>query len=305
LGALAIVIGIVAMLAFMAPKAAGPGPAARRAAAAGPAHHASQRSPYGLALAPPRERVRVNLKQPVRSALLFDVRTGQVLWRRDPQAVLPIASLTKMMTAVVVAEHAKPRSRVLITKEALGYSGSGVGLLPLNKRIPLETMLYGLMLPSGNDAAIALAQHVARTQGRFVKLMNDQARAMGLRCTRFASPSGIVDQGNHSCASDLALIAHSVVEQPMLARIVATDHIAEPFPVKGGKLWLNNNNPLFRLHYPGTDGVKTGYTVAAGRCLVATARHGRAWLGVVLLHSDDPPSQAAQLLNAGFARLHA
>ena len=128
---------------------------------------------------------------------------------------------------------------------------------------------------------------------------------MGLRCTKFASPSGIVDQGNHSCASDLALIAHSILVEPVLARVVATDRVAEPFPVKGGKLWLNNNNPLFRLHFPGTNGVKTGYTDAAGRCLVATARRGRAWLGVVLLHSNDPPSQAVELLNAGFARSHA
>jgi D-alanyl-D-alanine carboxypeptidase len=305
-GVLAIVLGLAALLAFMAPKAAEPVRAVAPAGPVGhPVRHVPARTGYGIELAPPGERVQVRFKQPLRSGLLFDVRTGRVLWRRDPGAVLPIASLTKMMTALVVTAHTKPSAKVLITKEALGYSGSGVGLLPLNKRISLETMLYGLMLPSGNDAAIALAQHVAKIQGRFVRMMNDQARAMGLSCTRFASPSGIVDQGNHSCASDLAVLAHSVLEQPLLARIVATDRIAEPFPVKGGKLYLFNNNPLFRMRFRGTDGVKTGYTVAAGRCLVASARRGRTWLGVVLLHSNDPPDQAIELLNAGFARLHA
>ncbi len=133
-------------------------------------------------------------------------------------------------------------------------------------------------------------------------MMNDRAREMGLHCTHFTTVSGIIDQGNHSCATDLAVIAHAVLTQPRLAKIVATRDAVLPFPIKGGKLYLYNNNPLLRTQYPGTDGVKTGYTLAAGPCLVAAARHGRKWLAVVLLHSDDPPGQAVSLLNAGFAR---
>jgi D-alanyl-D-alanine carboxypeptidase len=178
-------------------------------------------------------------------------------------------------------------------------------LLPLGKRVRLETLLYGLMLPSGNDAAIALAQHVAGTEARFIAMMNATAAAMGLTCTHFTTTSGIVDQGNRSCGSDLARLAHAVLTQPRLARIVATSDAVLPFPIKGGKLYLYNNNPLLRLGYPGADGVKTGYTVAAGSCLVATARRGRRWLGVVLLHSTDSPAQAMALLNAGFAALRA
>lgn len=235
------------------------------------------------------------------SGLLFDVHTGRVLWERRPTDPLPIASLTKMMTALVVVAHAKPDARVLITRAAIDFSGSGVGLLPLHKYVRLETLLYGLMLPSGNDAAIALAQHVAGTQSRFIALMNARAHAMGLRCTHFTTVSGIVDQGNYSCATDLAVLAHAVLEEPRLARIVATRDAVLPFPIKGGKLYLYNNNPLLRMGYPGADGVKTGYTFAAGPCLVATARRGRVWLGIVLLHSDDPPGQAQRLLDAGFA----
>jgi D-alanyl-D-alanine carboxypeptidase len=114
--------------------------------------------------------------------------------------------------------------------------------------------------------------------------------------------SGIVDQGNYSCAQDLALIAHLVLEQPLLARVVASRSAILPFPIKGGKLYLYNNNPLLLLRYPGADGVKTGFTDVAGQCLVATARRGRTWLGVVLLHAGDTYTEAQQLLDAGFKK---
>jgi D-alanyl-D-alanine carboxypeptidase len=93
------------------------------------------------------------------------------------------------------------------------------------------------------------------------------------------------------------------LEQPVLASVVASRSAVIPFPIKGGKLWLYNNNPLLLARYPGADGVKTGYTQAAGPCLIATARRGRAWLGVVLLHSANPALQARKLLDAGFAKL--
>jgi D-alanyl-D-alanine carboxypeptidase len=123
---------------------------------------------------------------------------------------------------------------------------------------------------------------------------------MGLSCTHFTTDSGIVDKGNYSCASDLALMAHTLLSQPLLAQIVASRRAVMPLPVKGGKLWLYNNNPLYLLGYPGLNGVKTGYTSASGQCIVATARRGRTWLGVVLLNSGDSGAQAVRLLNAGF-----
>jgi D-alanyl-D-alanine carboxypeptidase len=178
-----------------------------------------------------------------------------------------------------------------------------VGLLPLGKRVPLVALLYGLLLPSGNDAAIALAQHVGGTQHRFIAMMNARARQLNLPCTRFSTVSGIVDQGNNSCAADLAVLAHAVLENHLLAKIVGSRSAILPFPIKGGKLFLYNNNPLLELGYPGTNGVKTGSTSAAGQCLVASARRGKVWLGVVLLHAADVPDQAQKLLNAGFAKL--
>jgi D-alanyl-D-alanine carboxypeptidase (penicillin-binding protein 5/6) len=258
-------------------------------------------SPLAVRLDGTSDSVSVKFKRPPRSALLFDLDTGRVLYRREPTKVLPIASLTKMMTALVVVDRIPGGSKVLVTKEALAYQGSGVGVLPKGKWIGVDTMLNGLLLPSGNDAAIALAQRAAKTVPRFVKLMNEKAQALGLVCTRFSSPSGFTDEGNHSCASDLAAIARAVLREPRLARIVGRREAELPFPIKGGKLWLYNNNPLLRQNYRGTTGVKTGYTDAAGSCLVATARRGPIKLGVVLLHSPDTGTQARQLLDRGFA----
>jgi serine-type D-Ala-D-Ala carboxypeptidase (penicillin-binding protein 5/6) len=259
-------------------------------------------SPLAVRLEDPRDAVHLKLRRPPRSGLLFDIDTGRVLWRRDPERVLPIASLTKMMTALVVVDRLPEGAKVPITREALDYRGSGVGLLPRGRRIGVSTMLHGLMLPSGNDAAIALAQRAAGSVRRFVRLMNERAEEMGLACTRFSSPHGLRNRGNHSCAPDVAALARAVLREPRLARIVRRRSAVLPFPIKGRKLFLYNNNPLLRSGYRGATGLKTGYTRAAGRCLVGTARRGDVKLGVVLLDSPDPGGQARKLLDRGFAR---
>jgi D-alanyl-D-alanine carboxypeptidase len=266
----------------------------------GPIAPVAATSPLTLELAGVPDLVRLRFRRPPRSGLLFDLDTGRVLWRKDPTRVLPIASLTKMMTGLVVVDRVGGRAKVLITKEALAYRGSGVGVLPKGKWVGLSAMLYGLLLPSGNDAAIALAQRAAGTVPQFVDLMNARAAAMGLTCTRYSSPSGFVDRGNHSCAADLAVEARAVLDQPRLARIVRHRQAVLPFPIKGGRLFLYNHNPLLRMRYPGVLGIKTGFTDAAGRCIVAAAGRAGHRLGLVLLHSPDPATQARQLLDQGF-----
>jgi serine-type D-Ala-D-Ala carboxypeptidase (penicillin-binding protein 5/6) len=273
-----------------------------------PAPHLSQtglplgRAPLTLTgLSQPQlDPVHVAFHSPPRAGLLFNLSTGQVLWQRNAYARLPIASLTKMMTALLAVESAPPDAPVLVTRQAIAEGGSKVGVLPLGRHVRLESMLYGLLLPSGNDAAMALAQHVAGHVQAFVSLMNAEAAKLGMGCTRYSSPSGFYDAGNFSCAADLAELAHVVLAQPRIARVTHTYSAVLPFPIKGGKLYLYNNNPLLIYHYPGATGLKTGYTLAAGRCLVASAERHGVRLGVVVLNSTDPGTQARQLLDRGF-----
>jgi D-alanyl-D-alanine carboxypeptidase len=165
-------------------------------------------------------------------------------------------------------------------------------------------MLYGMLLPSGNDAAVALAHAIAGSVNAFVARMNVEAARLGLGCTRFSSPSGYFDEGNFSCAADLADLAHVDLSQPRIAHVARSATAVLPFPIKGGKLYLYNNNPLLIYGYPGVTGLKTGYTTAAGRCLVATAERHGVRLGVVLLNSPAPATEARQLLDLGFERVY-
>jgi serine-type D-Ala-D-Ala carboxypeptidase (penicillin-binding protein 5/6) len=244
------------------------------------------------------------LRRPPRAALVFDLDSGDVLWRRRPVRVLPIASLTKIMTALVVVQEAKADEPVRITPAALNYSGSGVGMLPKGKRVRLETLMNGLLLVSGNDAAIALAVHVSGSERRFVRLMNRRAREWGLTCTRFASSHGL-EAGNRSCTRDLAVLTRMAMSERRIRRIARRRQVAFKFPIKGGKLYLTGHNPLLRLGYPGAVGLKTGYTSEAGRCFVGVARRGGRRMGVVLLNSRDPSRQAPVLLDKAFERAQA
>jgi D-alanyl-D-alanine carboxypeptidase len=242
----------------------------------------------------------IRLDRPPAAGLLFDLETGQALWTRNPSEVRPIASLTKIMTALLVAERTSPRDRPKITRAALRYSGSGVGVLPRGRRVPIDGLLHGLLLPSGNDAAIALADHVAGSERRFVELMNRRAQELGLRCTHFSSAYGL-ENADRSCAADLAALARVALEEPRIARVVRRREAAVRFPIPGGKLYLNSTNPLLRLRYPGTIGLKTGYTRGAGRTYVGVVRRRGRTLGVVLLGSPDPSVQAKQMFDRAFA----
>jgi D-alanyl-D-alanine carboxypeptidase (penicillin-binding protein 5/6) len=263
-------------------------------------------------LSPPRaprirmsgvDAFRLRFSKPPHAALLFNVDNGEVLARYKPYQRLPIASLTKIMTALLVTEAAGPGERVMITSDPLHYGGTGVGVLPRGKRVRLETLLNGLLIVSGNDTAIALADHVSGSQRRFVDQMNRRAKLLGLRCTHYVSPHGLEPQ-NRSCARDLAVLTRLAMRDRRITRIVRRRGASLPFPIKGGRLVLFGHNPLIRdLHYPGAIGLKTGYIDASGHCFVGVARrHGRT-LGVVLLNSPNAGKQAAGLLDAGFRRL--
>ncbi len=240
----------------------------------------------------------VRWRKPPRAALVFDVENGDSLYRRRATAERPIASLTKIMTALAVTGATEPDEVVRIPK-GLRYEGSAVGVLPLGRRVPLEPLLAGLMIVSGNDAALALADHVSGGERRFVAKMNEQARLWNLDCTHFTTPHGLSD-GDRSCAVDLAVMTRLAMREPRIVRLSRRAQASYRFPIKGRKLYLSGHNPLIRAGYPGAIGLKTGYTDPAGRCFVGVARrHGRTF-GVVLLDSPDPGKQAAKLLDLAF-----
>jgi len=244
-------------------------------------------------------------KHPPAAGVLFDLKTGRILWQRHPRAERAIASLTKMMTALLVAENDSPGERVRISRKAAHTPGSATGLLPRGQKVPLEPLLEALIMISANDAAVALAEHDGGTVTRFVKRMNEQARAMALSCTHFSTPNGLRDRGNHSCALDLAALARADLANPRIARIAQTRYAKPHFPIKGKRLYLSNNHYFLQRGLTGlpearVTGLKTGFTDAAGSCYVTTAAIGKHQLGLVLLHTPNPLLQVPALLRAGF-----
>jgi serine-type D-Ala-D-Ala carboxypeptidase (penicillin-binding protein 5/6) len=240
--------------------------------------------PRVRALGPSPARVR--LRQGIRSGLAFDFKSGRVLWSRDPLRVLPIASLTKLMTALLVVEATRPREIVRITRAAARVRGSRMGFLKAGRRVRVETLLHGLLMSSGNDAAVALAVHLSGSERRFVELMNARAATWDLSCTRYVDPYGLA-AGNRSCAQDLAQLTERALSRPRIARIAAK-RSARVRIGRAGLRWLATTNPLLRARYRGTVGLKTGFTNRAGRCLVAAVRRSGRVLVVVVLHAEDP-----------------
>jgi len=291
IAACAVLIAVILVLLVPGAQSEGGAPSARRSRLppAAPARAAAPKVP--LAHMP-------------RAGILFNIRTGEVLWSRKPAERLRIASLTKMMTALIVAERTREDDEVEIVPSALHVGGSRVGHLPVEGELPVRTLLYGMLLPSGNDAANELAVHVAGSIPAFVAMMNERVRRFGLLCTHYAAPSGFFNQGNYSCARDLAVLAARILRSRRLARVVSTPQITLPFPNQKGEITLTNGNPLLLYHYPGAVGVKTGWTKEAGDCLVGAASRGGVTLAAILLHSPSPGLQARKLLDWAFARFY-
>ena len=227
-------------------------------------------------------------------AYVLDAVSGRVLYEKNPDERSLIASTTKLMTALIICEQCNVLDRMRIPKEAVGIEGSSMYLRE-GEVLTLQELLYGLMLSSGNDAAVALAIYCGGTVEGFAELMNDKARNLGLHNTHFANPNGLDSPGHYSTARDLAVLAAYAMENPIFRKTVSTKSLR-----MGQRCLTNHNKLLWRVE--GADGVKTGYTRAAGRILVSSAtRNGRRILAVTI---DDPDdwNDHASLLEAGFSR---
>lgn len=227
------------------------------------------------------------------SAVLMDAESGRVLFEKNAHEERAIASITKLMTALVAVESGHDLTQqVTVRPEWTGVEGSSIYLRP-GETVTLETLLYGLLLNSGNDAAIAVASYCAGDVDSFVQRMNQRAKSLGMEHTHFANPNGLSQEGHYSTAYDMALLAKACCRNDVVAEIVGTRTIS-----LGGRTFVNHNKLLWR--YEGCIGMKTGYTEAAGRTLVSGAqRNGRTLIAVTLNAPDDWNDHAA-LYDFGF-----
>ena len=231
-----------------------------------------------------------------RNAILMDATTGRILYAKQADQKNLIASTTKIMTALVVCEQTNVLDRVRIPKDAVGIEGSSI-YLQAGEILTVQELLYGLMLHSGNDAAIALAIYCGGTVEGFVQLMNDKAHVLGLQNTHFENPHGLDSSQHYSTAEDLASLASYAMQNPIFVKTVSAKnvHISE-------RLLTNHNKLLWRLE--GADGVKTGYTKAAGRILVSSAmRSGRRLVAVTIAAPDDWLDHIT-MMETGFGSFH-
>ena len=230
---------------------------------------------------------------------VLEVSSGRVLWEKDGERVLPIASTTKILTAIIVIEDCDLDAVVTVPETCVGVEGSSV-YLTAGEKLTVRDLLYGLMLRSGNDCAETLACHHSGSVSAFADCMNERARAYGAKHSHFVNPHGLPAEGHETTALDLAAIAAHALRDPTFRSIVS----AKSWRVEDGgcgyaRVWQNKNKMLY--NYAGADGVKTGYTVAAGRCLVTSATRGGMQLVSVVLNSPSMYERSGEILDAGFA----
>nr|WP_204524915.1 D-alanyl-D-alanine carboxypeptidase family protein [Priestia abyssalis] len=234
------------------------------------------------------------------SAVLIEQHTGRVLYGKDVHKKLRIASITKIMTAILAIESGKMEDYITVSNSAVGTEGSSLYLVP-NEKIKLKDLVYGLMLRSGNDAAVAIAEYVGGSLDGFVYLMNQKAREIGMVNTEFANPHGLDDHENHySTAYDMAILMKYAMDNEQFQEISGTKLYRSPHPEEEwDRVWKNKNKLLTSL-YPYCTGGKTGYTKRAKRTLVTTASKDGMDLIAVTLNAPSDWNDHIWMYEMGF-----
>ena len=236
------------------------------------------------------------------SAVLMEQQSGRILYAKNPHAVMRIASITKIMTAIIAIESDKLDEKVKVSEQAVHTEGSSL-YLKKGEKIPLEDLVYGLMLRSGNDSAVAIAEHVGGSLEGFVYLMNQKAKEIGMKNTYFANPHGLDDSEKHrSTAYDMALLTRYAMKNAKYRKISGTEVYRSPDPEgEWDRIWYNKNR-LLTEKYKYCTGGKTGYTKKAKRTLVTTATKGDLDLIVVTLNAPDDWNDHIYLYEQGFLK---
>ncbi|MDD7165090.1 MAG: D-alanyl-D-alanine carboxypeptidase [Clostridia bacterium] len=230
---------------------------------------------------------------------VMEVSSGRMLSENDADAKLPMASTTKIVTAITVIDNFDVEKEVVVPEQSVGTEGSSI-YLRTGEKYKVKDLLYGLMLRSGNDAAETLALTLCGSISNFVKLMNETAVKTGATHSNFINPHGLPDNKHYTTARDLAVISCYAMKNPLFKEIVsAKKHVATELTTGEKKLWINKNKMLF--NFDGADGVKTGYTVKAGRCLVSSAARDGMEVVCVVLNSPQMFERSAELLENAFS----
>lgn len=234
-----------------------------------------------------------------RAAVIMEVNSGRVLYSKNMNEKLPMASTTKIMTTLVAIESGKLEETVTVSKKASYTEGSSIYLREGEKHT-VHDLLYGIMLRSGNDAAVAVAEHVGGSVEGFAALMNRKAKEIGAMDTQFANPHGLDAAGHYTTAHDLALITAYALRNPTFAEIVSSKKktIEGPPNENWDRVMINKNKMLWQ--FEGGDGVKTGFTGKAGRCLVSSATRNGMKLVCVVLNCGPMWEDSSVLLEQGF-----
>lgn len=224
--------------------------------------------------------------------------SGRILYSSNGDTKMPMASTTKVMTALLTIENLDLEKKYDIPDGAIGIEGSSI-YLKKGERLTGEELLYGLMLASGNDAAYALAIIISGSEENFVELMNEKARELGLKNTRFADPCGLKSKNHHTTSNDLARLCAFAMKNEIFCQVVSTQNYQISGAKEGEIRYLHNKNRILG-EFLGGNGIKTGYTLAAGRCLCAAAKRGDMQLICVVLNDREWFSDCETLLNRGF-----
>ncbi len=235
------------------------------------------------------------------SAVLIDARSGTVLYEKQANTRLPMASTTKIMTALTALDAMPVETVITVDARSVGVEGSSIYLTE-GESLTLEQLLYALLLESANDAATAIAIGVSGSVEAFAELMNEKADEMGLTDTQFQNPHGLDAEGHYTTALELAKITAVALENPVFSTMVSTRKTTIPHDGTEGVRLLVNHNKLLR-EYEDAIGVKTGFTKKSGRCLVSAARRNGAVLVAVTLHAPDDWQDHTAMLDYGFSQM--
>ncbi len=262
---------------------------------------------FSFILIMPAKANELTLAENAKSAILIEASTGKILFEKNADEKLEPASMTKMMSMLLIIENIengvlKWNQKVTISENASKMGGSQI-LLETGEKMSVEDLFKGVAIASGNDAVVALAEALAGTEEAFVNMMNDKSRELGLKNTHFKSPHGLDEVNHYSSARDQSLIAKELVKHKKVMKFTSIyeDYLREN---TDRKIWLVNTNRLVRF-YEGVDGLKTGYTKEAGYCLTATAlKNGMRIIAVVMGEPDSKTrsKEISEMLDYAFAQ---